>query len=240
MQRRGDSDFDVVMVWKSDWIGSTAFANGVCYSRVRDPGGLQCSATRLLARPRVSIVHLHLSLQPFVFYSSTPNSPNSIVQWLLLPRLITVSEVRICNITPASSCRSSPGLVFLRIRTTSRPLALYLVSNYVGAASRGFQVDLSLTSSTFPLLSLNNELYSNSTAVKDIAGNMSQKTLITHHQQEKLKKKLAVSNFEPNAILRGAQLTIVGGKDWRNDVKIHQTDLRFSSSSTPKSQAFYI
>lgn len=29
--------------------------------------------------------------------------------------------------------------------------------------------------------------------------------------QEELKKKLAVSNFDPNAILRGAQLTVVGG-----------------------------
>lgn len=30
--------------------------------------------------------------------------------------------------------------------------------------------------------------------------------------QEELKKKLAVSNFDPNAILRGAQLTVVGGE----------------------------
>lgn len=36
-----------------------------------------------------------------------------------------------------------------------------------------------------------------------------QKPLLT---QEELKKKLAVSNFDPNAILRGAQLTVVGGQ----------------------------
>ncbi|KAH8661406.1 transmembrane protein UsgS [Tricladium varicosporioides] len=36
---------------------------------------------------------------------------------------------------------------------------------------------------------------------------MAQKPLLT---QEQLKKKLAISNFEPNSILRGAQLTIVG------------------------------
>jgi len=30
--------------------------------------------------------------------------------------------------------------------------------------------------------------------------------------QEQLKKKLEVSNFHPNAILRGVQLTIVGGQ----------------------------
>jgi hypothetical protein len=29
--------------------------------------------------------------------------------------------------------------------------------------------------------------------------------------KEQLKKKLEVSNFDPNAILRGAQLTVVGG-----------------------------
>lgn len=41
-----------------------------------------------------------------------------------------------------------------------------------------------------------------------------QKPLLT---QEQLKKKLTVSNFDPNAILRGAQLTVVGGQyneDW--------------------------
>jgi hypothetical protein len=48
--------------------------------------------------------------------------------------------------------------------------------------------------------------------VKALLENMSQKPLISQQQQEKLKKKLEVSNFEPNAILRGAQLTIVGGK----------------------------
>ena len=29
--------------------------------------------------------------------------------------------------------------------------------------------------------------------------------------QEQLKKKLEITNFDPNAILRGAQLTVVGG-----------------------------
>lgn len=29
--------------------------------------------------------------------------------------------------------------------------------------------------------------------------------------KEELKKKLEVTNFDPNAILRGAQLTVVGG-----------------------------
>jgi hypothetical protein len=29
---------------------------------------------------------------------------------------------------------------------------------------------------------------------------------------EELKKKLDISNFDPNAILRGAQLTVVGGQ----------------------------
>jgi hypothetical protein len=37
----------------------------------------------------------------------------------------------------------------------------------------------------------------------------SQRPLLT---QEQLKKKLEVSNFDPNAILRGAQLTVVGGR----------------------------
>ena len=37
----------------------------------------------------------------------------------------------------------------------------------------------------------------------------SQKPLLT---QEQLKKKLEISNFDPNAILRGAQLTVVGGQ----------------------------
>jgi hypothetical protein len=34
---------------------------------------------------------------------------------------------------------------------------------------------------------------------------------LTPQQEEKLKRKLDVKNFDPNAILRGAQLTIVGG-----------------------------
>jgi hypothetical protein len=37
----------------------------------------------------------------------------------------------------------------------------------------------------------------------------SQRPVIT---QEELKKKLEVSHFDPNAVLRGAQLTVVGGK----------------------------
>lgn len=40
----------------------------------------------------------------------------------------------------------------------------------------------------------------------------SQKSLLDKSDREKLKEKLAISNFDPNAILRGAQLTIVGGK----------------------------
>lgn len=36
----------------------------------------------------------------------------------------------------------------------------------------------------------------------------SQKPILT---QEQLKKKLEISQFDPNAILRGAQLTVVGG-----------------------------
>lgn len=35
--------------------------------------------------------------------------------------------------------------------------------------------------------------------------------LITPEQEEKLKKKLEIKNFDLNAILRGAQLTVVGG-----------------------------
>jgi hypothetical protein len=35
-----------------------------------------------------------------------------------------------------------------------------------------------------------------------------QRPLLT---QEQLKKKLEITNFDPNAILRGAQLTVVGG-----------------------------
>lgn len=41
----------------------------------------------------------------------------------------------------------------------------------------------------------------------------SQRPLLT---QEQLKKKLEVSNFTLNAILRGAQLTVVGGRHVRN------------------------
>jgi len=37
------------------------------------------------------------------------------------------------------------------------------------------------------------------------------KPLLTPEQEEKLKKKLEVKNFDLNAILRGAQLTVVGG-----------------------------
>lgn len=35
--------------------------------------------------------------------------------------------------------------------------------------------------------------------------------LVTPEQEEKLKKKLEIKNFDLNAILRGAQLTVVGG-----------------------------
>lgn len=34
---------------------------------------------------------------------------------------------------------------------------------------------------------------------------------LTPEQEEKLKQKFDVRNFDPNAILRGAQLTVVGG-----------------------------
>jgi hypothetical protein len=37
------------------------------------------------------------------------------------------------------------------------------------------------------------------------------KPLLTPEQEERLKKKLEVKNFDFNAILRGAQLTVVGG-----------------------------
>lgn len=39
----------------------------------------------------------------------------------------------------------------------------------------------------------------------------SQKPLVTPEQEEKLRKKLEIKNFDLNAILRGAQLTVVGG-----------------------------
>ena len=35
---------------------------------------------------------------------------------------------------------------------------------------------------------------------------------MTPEQEEKLKKKFDVKNFDINAILRGAQLTVVGGQ----------------------------
>ena len=38
-----------------------------------------------------------------------------------------------------------------------------------------------------------------------------QKPFITAEQEEKLKRKFDVKNFDPNAMLRGAQLTVVGG-----------------------------
>jgi hypothetical protein len=38
--------------------------------------------------------------------------------------------------------------------------------------------------------------------------------LVTPEQEEKLKKKLEIKNFDLNAILRGAQLTVVGGMGW--------------------------
>ncbi len=35
--------------------------------------------------------------------------------------------------------------------------------------------------------------------------------LVTPEQQQKIKRKLDIKNFDVNAILRGAQLTVVGG-----------------------------
>lgn len=40
-------------------------------------------------------------------------------------------------------------------------------------------------------------------------GQQPQRPLLT---REQLEKKLKASNFDPNAILRGAQLTVVGGQ----------------------------
>lgn len=40
----------------------------------------------------------------------------------------------------------------------------------------------------------------------------SQTALLDRSDKERLKEKLAISNFDPNAILRGMQLTIVGGE----------------------------
>lgn len=44
-----------------------------------------------------------------------------------------------------------------------------------------------------------------------------QKPLIN---QDAIKKKLEITNFDPNAILRGAQLTVVGGESWFNSSSI--------------------
>jgi hypothetical protein len=39
------------------------------------------------------------------------------------------------------------------------------------------------------------------------------KPLLNHEEQEKLKQQFDVTNFDVNAILRGAQLTVVGGEN---------------------------
>ena len=52
-------------------------------------------------------------------------------------------------------------------------------------------------------------LYLQTTTTMAESNSRAQRPLLT---QEQLKKKLAVSNFDPNAILRGAQLTVVGGQ----------------------------
>jgi hypothetical protein len=44
-----------------------------------------------------------------------------------------------------------------------------------------------------------------------------QRPLLT---QEQLKKKLEITNFDPNAILRGAQLTVVGGTYLDDDSQV--------------------
>lgn len=41
---------------------------------------------------------------------------------------------------------------------------------------------------------------------------MAQTPILSKEHQEQLKQKLQVSNFHPDAILRGVQLTIVGGQ----------------------------
>ena len=53
---------------------------------------------------------------------------------------------------------------------------------------------------------------------------MAQKPLITQKNQEKLKEKLQVSNFEPNAIIRGAQLTVVGAHRALQNPKLFTSD----------------
>ena len=51
-------------------------------------------------------------------------------------------------------------------------------------------------------------IFSISLAIMSEDRTRSQRPLLT---QEHLKKKLEITNFDPNAILRGAQLTVVGG-----------------------------
>lgn len=65
---------------------------------------------------------------------------------------------------------------------------------------------------------------------------------ITPEQQEKLKKSLDSTNFDPNAVLRGAQLTVVGGSYILPDVlelNFEVNNLR-SFTGTPESKAIHI
>lgn len=65
------------------------------------------------------------------------------------------------------------------------------------------------------------ELHTITTIMSQPRGS-SQKPLIN---QEKLKKQLEITNFDPNAILRGAQLTVVGGMSWLRKVSIQFTNI---------------
>jgi len=64
-----------------------------------------------------------------------------------------------------------------------------------------------------------------------------QKPILT---KEQLKKKLEVSNFDPNAILRGAQLTVVGGKFMLYVFTILYLLISSSSESIAESSPVYI
>ena len=64
-----------------------------------------------------------------------------------------------------------------------------------------------------------------------------QKPILT---KEQLKKKLEVSNFDPNAILRGAQLTVVGGKFMLYVFTILYLLISSSSESITESSPVYI
>lgn len=76
---------------------------------------------------------------------------------------------------------------------------------------------------------------------------MAQKPLLTQEElKEKLKEKLQVSNFEPNSIIRGAQLTVVGGKlrhfDKSRSISLLEqlTDNYYSIPSTPKPSSLHL